>query len=125
MVRLDRVKELCKKNGLKQKELFALVGKPEWYGGDIKKGVTVPIKSLNVWAEALHTTPEYLTGETDEPGQKEKPAGKADGLQEFTAAYNRLNDQKRRMVLYYMKLLELDPDLNEVPAQAHGADFQP
>ena len=75
MVNLNKLKALAKKNGIKQKELFEMVGRKEWFGGDIKKGVSVPYSYLETWANALHTTPAYLMDETDDPaeGIKKEP----------------------------------------------------
>lgn len=84
MVNLDRMKDLAKRQGIKQKDLFEMVGRKEWFGGDIKKGVSVPDSYVETWAAALHTTPAYLMGETDDPSPetKKEPAGIADGLSE-------------------------------------------
>lgn len=82
MVNLDRMKDLAKRQGIKQKELFEMVGRKEWFGGDIKKGVSVPASYVETWAAALHTSPAYLMGETDDPTEtKKEPTGlMADGL---------------------------------------------
>lgn len=69
MFNLDRFKNLCAEKGVKQSALFALVGRPRSYGSDLKKIRNVPIEYINTWAAALHTTPAYLMGETDDPGE--------------------------------------------------------
>lgn len=78
MVNLDRMKALAKQYGIKQKALFQMVGRKEWFGGDIKKGVSVPMSYIETWAAALHTTPPYLLGETDDPAPLPSGAREAD-----------------------------------------------
>ena len=75
MFNFDRFKQLCKARGLTQSSLFALVGKPFNYSSDLKKLKKVPLNFVEIWADALHTTPAYLMGETDDPteGKKNKP----------------------------------------------------
>lgn len=91
MVNLNKLKALAKKNGIKQKELFEMVGRKEWFGGDIKKGVSVPYSYLETWANALHTTPAYLMDETDDPAEaKQNQAGT--GLYRYWKALSRMSN---------------------------------
>lgn len=87
-----------------------MVGRKEWFGGDIKKGVSVPMSYIETWAAALHTTPAYLLGETDDPseGIKKEPAGlEADGLsdedRELIEAFRAAPPEKRRAILELLK----------------------
>lgn len=72
LVSLDRLKSLAKKKGIKLGKLFEMVGRKEWYGGDIKKGAPVPDSYIEVWADALDTSAAYLLGETDDPSPEKK-----------------------------------------------------
>lgn len=87
-----------------------MVGRKEWFGGDIKKGVSVPMSYIETWAAALHTTPAYLLGETDDPseGIKKESAGlEADGLsdedRELIEAFRAASPEKRRAILELLK----------------------
>lgn len=83
MFDLDRFKDLCKQQGIKQAALFEMVGRPRTYSSDLKKVKNVPTEYIETWAAALHTTPAYLMGETDDPSAetKKEPTGLvADGL---------------------------------------------
>lgn len=84
MFDLNRFKELCKERGIKQAALFRAVGKDEFYASNLKRTKNVPVEFVETWAAALHTTPAYLMGETDDPSPetKKEPAGMADGLSE-------------------------------------------
>ena len=109
MVNLDRMKDLAKRQGIKQKDLFEMVGRKEWFGGDIKKGVSVPASYVETWASALHTTPAYLMGETDDPSPetKKEPTGIADGLteedRELIEAFRAASPEKRQAILALLK----------------------
>lgn len=110
MVNLDRMKDLAKRQGIKQKELFEMVGRKEWFGGDIKKGVSVPASYVETWAAALHTSPAYLMGETDDPSAetKKEPTGLvADGLsdedRELIEAFRAASPEKRQAILALLK----------------------
>lgn len=109
MVNLDRMKDLAKRQGIKQKELFEMVGRKEWFGGDIKKGVSVPASYVETWAAALHTSPAYLMGETDDPTEtKKEPTGLvADGLsdedRELIEAFRAASPEKRQAILALLK----------------------
>lgn len=71
MVYVDRIMELAKTQGIKLSYLAGLFGLGRTYFQDVKKrNADIPEDRLIVIAEKLHTTPEYLKGETD---QKEKP----------------------------------------------------
>lgn len=69
MFNLDRFKAMCKERGVNQSALFRAVGKDEFYGSNLRRMKNVPMEYVRVWADALRTTPEYLMGETDDPGE--------------------------------------------------------
>lgn len=82
MFDLNRFKALCKEQGIKQASLFRAVGKDEFYASNLKRIKNVPFEYIETWAAALHTSPAYLMGETDDPTEtKKEPTGlMADGL---------------------------------------------
>ena len=68
MVIIDRIKALCKEKGLKQQYLFDSIGASRVLFSDWKHGKSKPTREkLIAIAAVLGTTPEYLTGETDDP----------------------------------------------------------
>lgn len=67
----DRLDELRKKHGVSNSFLCDLVGRKRYYINDCRnKGTVIPDEYIKKWAHALHTTPEYLNGETDDPAPK-------------------------------------------------------
>lgn len=109
MFDLDRFKELCKERGIKQAALFRAVGKDEFYASNLKRTKNVPVEFIETWAAALHTTPAYLMGETDDPSPetKKEPAGIADGLteedRELIEAFRAASPEKRQAILALLK----------------------
>lgn len=101
-MRYDRLELLRKEKGISATHLCSQIGKERYYISNCKsKGIAIPDNYLQVWADLLDTTPEYLRGETD---RKEKtpaePASVRSDIAEFmekvsqlpTDAVSRLND---------------------------------
>lgn len=109
MFDLNRFKDLCKKQGIKQSALFEMVDRPRTYSSDLKKVKNVPAEYVEAWAAALHTTPAYLMGETDDPSPetKKEPTGIADGLteedRELIEAFRAASPEKRQAILALLK----------------------
>ena len=78
MFNLNRFKELCKERGVTQAALFRAVGRDEFYASNLRRTKNVPAEYLETWATALHTTPAYLMGETDDPSPLPSGAWEAD-----------------------------------------------
>lgn len=69
-----RIKELANSQGISLSSLCKRIGKTRTYLSEIyNRGRSVPNEYVPALAEALHTTPEYLMGETDDPGIKKEP----------------------------------------------------
>lgn len=67
----NRLEKLRKANGVTNTFLCKLVNKSPAYITDSKnKNISIPDEYIKKWAHALHTTPEYLNGETDDPTPK-------------------------------------------------------
>lgn len=109
MFDLDRFKNLCKQQGIKQAALFEMVGRPRTYSSDLKKVKNVPTEYIETWAAALHTSPAYLMGKTDDPTEtKKEPTGLvADGLsdedRELIEAFRAASPEKRQAILALLK----------------------
>lgn len=70
-MRFDRLENLRKAKGITNTFLCSLVGQRRQYITDSKnKNISIPDEYIKKWAHALHTTPEYLNGETDDPAPK-------------------------------------------------------
>ena len=69
----ERTKALCKKNGISQKFLSESTGNGQYYLNDVWLGKRDASDSdLQTISKILHTTPEYLKGETDNPDAPEQ-----------------------------------------------------
>lgn len=67
-VDIDRVKQLIKDKGLKQKHICAQLGLSETYLSNVKNGKDkMTVERLNKIAAMLDTSYEYLTNQTDNP----------------------------------------------------------
>lgn len=63
----DRFKKLCKDNGTNPARVASRIGKSRAYFSDLKNGrFTVKENDLNEIAKILGTTPDYLTGVSDD-----------------------------------------------------------
>lgn len=70
MFDFNRLKNLSKQQGVTMTHLCNIVGKKSSYIADSRnKGIAIPRSTVETWAAALHTTPGYLMGETDDPTQ--------------------------------------------------------
>ncbi len=80
MIRYDRIQELANLCGKKKSFLSKAMGFSPRYLIDAKKQNTnIADEPLQILAKELKTTPEYLRGETDDPGIKEAPATEGEG----------------------------------------------
>ena len=101
----DRLESLIKESGKSKAYLCAKVNRGRYYMRDLKNANTnVPEETVEIWADELGTTPEYLTGASDE---KEKPAvQKGDELSpEFASLFSRLTPEQKELVLATMREL--------------------
>ena len=69
----DRIKEICKQRGITQKHLCDVLSKAPNFLGNVWVGKdSIDDSELAIIAKELHTTPEYLKGETDTPDAPDK-----------------------------------------------------
>lgn len=81
MFRYDRLEELIKGSGKSKIYLCKKMNLGPTYLRDAKKqNSNIKDEPLRILAEELNTTPEYLRGETDDPGVKKAPGINAEGL---------------------------------------------
>ena len=68
LVNIDKIKILAKEQGIKIKFICSQLSLAEGYLSNVQSGKTVMTdERLEKIAEILHTTPEYLRDETDDP----------------------------------------------------------
>ena len=89
---ISRVIDLSKNQGISLSSLCKRIGKTRTYLSEIQtRGRTIPLEYIPTLAEALHTTPEYLMGETDDPEIKKVPTLSGEHskeAQEFAAEFS-------------------------------------
>ena len=105
----DRLRKHAKAERRSLRYLCEAVGKSSSYINDTEKaGNCPPDNIVETWAAALHTTPGYLMGETDDPGEKKEPTGEnASGLsdedRELIEAFRAASPEKRQAILALLK----------------------
>ena len=104
MIRYDRIQELVNLCGKKKSFLSEAMGFSSRYLIDAKKQNTnIADEPLQILAKELKTTPEYLRGETDDPGINEALDPKTEGgdvqLAQLIAGFSRLSPQQKSAVL--------------------------
>ena len=82
MLNYDRLNDLIKKSGIKKAAICERLGRNYYYLRDAQKtNANISDKDLAIIASILHTTPEYLRDETDDPApaddKKEKPGARS------------------------------------------------
>lgn len=110
MIRYDRIQELVNLCGKKKSFLSEAMGFSSRYLIDAKKQNTnIADEPLQILAKELKTTPEYLRGETDDPGIKEAPDPKTEGVsptvQELFDFIDTATDAELNELLRYAQFL--------------------
>lgn len=91
-----RLDNLRKAQGVTNTFLCTLVGKGRQYIADSRsKNISIPDEYIEIWADALNTTPEYLKGETDNPDIPKEPAAifEDERQAELNAIFERMPDE--------------------------------
>lgn len=105
-VNYDRIWELCKETGKKRSYLSKAMGHSERYLLDARKQNTnIKPDELAILASELNTTPEYLTGETDNPEIKKDTTLSGDVDAELKYIWNNIDDADREFLLASARLL--------------------
>ena len=111
MFSFDRLMSLAKAQKRSASYLCSLIPRANNYINDLRRQKREPSADIvAIWAAALHTTPAYLMGETDDPSAKTKkePTGLvADGLsdedRELIEAFRAASPEKRQAILALLK----------------------
>lgn len=89
MVNVTKIRQLAKEKGITLTHLCSLCGKPRWWINDISnKHLDMPEDKLQIIANALGTTTDYLR---DKSEQKTKPP-----LQDFCILANIIEELKKQ-----------------------------
>lgn len=112
MLNFNKLEKLLAEQGIKKTFLCSLLGKDYYYYKNLKAGKTsISAEALQIWADSLNTTVEYLTDKTE---QKEKPAEIGRLIAEVEKNYLLLNEENRKKVNErieeYIKLLLHDQE---------------
>lgn len=108
MIRYDRIQELANLCGKKKSFLSKAMGFSPRYLIDAKKQNTnIADEPLQILAKELKTTPEYLRGETDDPGIKEARTTEGEGSDEKISRFVRSASAEELDEIYrYIDFLE-------------------
>lgn len=111
MIRYDRIQELVNLCGKKKSFLSEAMGFSSRYLIDAKKQNTnIADEPLQILAKELKTTPEYLRGETDDPGIKEARATKGEGSDPLDIELRKIWDSSdlddRKAILEYAHFIK-------------------
>lgn len=104
MVNLEKLKSLIKENGVKQVAICRLLNKNATFMNDLWNGKTsMKPDEVNIVAEYLHTTPEYLTDQTEEKGIKKETADVDDLALRFAELFSRLSPEDQEREIAYLE----------------------
>lgn len=119
LFRYDRLNELVKETGVKKSHICRLLGKSPYYLRDAEKTKTnISGKLLQIIADAVGTTPEYLTGETEE----RYPAPERDGvISHISDIYDALSPENRQRLEEFAEFLHTRQQKQDSPETASKA----
>lgn len=81
LVNINKIKNLAKLQGIKISFLCSQINKAHTFFSDAQRGkTTLSPDNLAVIADLLHTTPEYLMDETDDPAPIKKESSSMEEL---------------------------------------------
>jgi transcriptional regulator with XRE-family HTH domain len=81
LVNINKIKNLAKLQGIKISFLCSQINKAHTFFSDAQRGkTTLSPDNLAVIADLLHTTPEYLMDETDDPAPIKKESSQMEEL---------------------------------------------
>jgi hypothetical protein len=111
LIRYDRIQELVNLCGKKKSFLSEAMGFSSRYLIDAKKQNTnIADEPLQILAKELKTTPEYLRGETDDPGIKGAPDPKTEGEDALDIELRKIWDSSdlddRKAILEYAHFIK-------------------
>ncbi len=105
MVNIERIKSLAKEKGLSLSFICSKIGVARIYFNDIQKyNREIPVARLQVIADLLGTTVEYLNGKTNEKG---KPAANDRQLPDVLYRVLDLSDEKQKEIFAFIEFKEM------------------
>ena len=107
----ERVKLLCKSNGLTQKFVSESTGHGQFFLNDVWLGKrAVSDRDMEMVASALSTTSAYLLGETDDPTPQDSDNKTSAEDEELLALFKKLTSDKKAIL---KKLIQQMSEKNE------------
>lgn len=125
MFRYDRMNALAHEKGIKKAHICRELGKPVYYLRDTERnGTDINGESLKIIADILGTTPEYLSGNSEEKEipalENESGAGTLTGEEaRFLNAARRMRPDQRAFLLELVEaaVRNTPPEVPQVPAR--------
>lgn len=105
-VNFEKLKSLIKEQGVSQTFICSRLNKHRSFLLDVyNHRSSLKPEQIEVIAEILHTTPEYLTDQTEEKGIKKETASNDDLINALVAKIMSLPDEDREKALSYVDYL--------------------
>jgi transcriptional regulator with XRE-family HTH domain len=103
IINYNKIRELAKQQGISLASINSRLGKSRYYlNAAIHDNIKLQPDQIAIIAEALHTTPEYLTDQTD---QKEKEPINDRLFEEYYALFSKLTPEQQARELAYIRSL--------------------
>ena len=97
---------LAQEKGIKKAHICRKLGKPVYYLRDVERNRSdIQGESLQIIADILGTTPEYLSGETDEksPPAPKSESGRSETMAQIIETAERLQPVQREFLLAFLR----------------------
>ena len=105
-VNFEKLKSLIKEQGVSQTFICSRLNKHRSFLLDVyNHRSSLKPEQIKIIAEILHTTPEYLTDQTEEKGIKKETASNDDLINALVAKIMSLPDEDREKALSYIDYL--------------------
>ena len=103
IINYNKIRELAKEQGISLASINARLGKSRYYlNAAIHDNIKLQPEQVAIIADALHTTPEYLTDQTE---QKEKEPINDRLFEEYYALFSKLTPEQQERELVYIRSL--------------------
>lgn len=100
----ERVQGACKSSGISQKHLCELLNKDRAFLSNVFRGYcAITDDQIQTIADALRTTPLYLTGGTDDPAPADSPIELSSTEKEMLELYRSVSPEKQEL---FKKIIE-------------------
>lgn len=100
MVEIDRIKELAKEKGVSLAFICSKLGLQRGYFVDVSHGRTsISEERLDIIADILGTTTDYLHGKTDKKEKPDEIAGLSENEIELLNLFRQLSSQEQGLFL--------------------------